>query len=177
VVRTAPYQALMPLAYDQFFISPVYTRTGNNGPKDVTKAGPRDYHCDDGPNPFEKAPDSALHYVRFEASGGASENQRNYGRNHAIGRALKSKANPLTTQLSDTTHGYGSGLGEYPDTKKAGSDAPAGLTDVLFAKPKPAGSPTNPRGLGMSKDEFFGMDTWTAPRLQCGDSTDRNYNP
>ena len=176
-IQTAFYQALMPVAYDQFFVSPVYTRTGNTRPKDVTKPGPSDYHCDEGPNPFAKAPASALHYVRWEASDGASENQANRGRNHAIGRALKSQADPLTTQESSTTHGFGSGLADYADTKRAGSDPPASLTDPLFAAPSAGGSPTRPGGLGMSKDEFFGMDTWTAPRLQCGDSTDRNYNP
>lgn len=182
--QAAFYSALMPIAYDQFFISPVQTQTGNENQKDVTKAGPRDYNCDEGPNPFEatSVPDSSLHYVRWEQSGGRDENYSGkqsdgqvLNRNHSIGRGLKSKSNPLTTNASGSSRGYGSGLAQYPDTKKAGASPPAQLTDKLFKAPSRASLPQEPDGLGMSKDLFFGMSAWTAPRLQCGPSSDRDY--
>jgi hypothetical protein len=181
------FRAIMPAAYEQWVVSPAFTQIGNNQrPADMTTAGPRNYSCG-GPDPFRSygspgdvddpsnVPDESIHWVRFEQSdprnfplhrtpGDASK------RNHATGRGLKAKANPI--RLTDSY------VGEfdpeyYVDTagdtdKAAGSSPPGSLMAKLFRAPTARSDASDPDGLAMDKDEFFGMPTWTMPKLMCG---------
>lgn len=192
-IKTSLYQALMPVAYEQWFISPVFTRDGtlNRSGQDVTKAGPIDYVCNTSPNPFKgssSAPASSVNWLRYESSGQASENTKGGNdsanrRNHSIGSGLKSKANPMQPIRAESDHEYGAGEAQFPGirpdaktTTGGGSSPPADLVDPLFAKPSRADTPYDPSGLSMNKDEFFGLDAWSTPRLQCGPSFDQKYN-
>lgn len=178
------YEAVMPVAYNQFFLSPVFTYTGNDDPKDVTTVGPKSYNCDSGPNPFEHAPDAAVHWVRTSYSGvkddwdntGGARKRLRY-QNHSVGRGLKSKSDPLTTQYGESSAHFGSNFGEFVDTKHGGADPTTGKDgtriDLLFKTLDPNADP--PDNLGMDKDEFFGLETWTSPRLQCGPSVNESW--
>jgi hypothetical protein len=184
--QAALFNAVMPVAYDQWFMAPVYTSTGNRGPKNMSLAGPRDYHCDDGANPFQeypdkkkpsddsyKVPDSSLHYVRFEPSWTSSTGRQNVTkRNHLLGRGLKSKSYPMRLTVNDEARAtnwlYPDTVGNSDDGPNDGRSPPASLTDKLFAKPRASGDPQDPSGLLIEKDEFFGLENWTTPRLMCG---------
>jgi len=184
--QAALFSAVMPVAYDQWFIAPVFTSTGNEGPKNMQLAGPRDYFCDDGANPFQeypdkknpsddsyKVPDSSLHYVRFEPTFTSSSGPRDATkRNHLLGRGLKSKSYPMRLTVNLEEHAtnwlYPDTVGGSDDGPNDGLSPPASLTDKLFAKPRAAGDAQDPSGLLMSKDEFFGLPNWTTPRLMCG---------
>jgi hypothetical protein len=192
-IEKALYEALMPLAYEQWFISPVFTRDGqlNRTGQDVTKPGPLDYVCNSGPSPFkgkEAAPSSSVHWLRYESSGQVSEKTKGGDnpsdrRNHSIGSGLKSKSNPLRPVKNSSDHEYGAKIAQFPIVNSSsgtetggGASPPEELMDPLFEEPSRASTPYDPSGLGMNKDEFFGLDAWTTPRFQCGPSFDQQYS-
>jgi hypothetical protein len=161
------YEALVPLAYDQWVVSPWYTDAGgdenNEGPMNVGgTAGPREYHCD-GPTsgPFDGFPDSSLAWVRFEANSAGGQ------KNHFTGRALVSKAGPLVLRQDEEVIGDGA-QANYPGVVRNGAPPEAALTEKLFDEPTAASNPSEPDGLGLSKVGFLGLSTWNMPRLQCG---------
>jgi hypothetical protein len=160
------YEALVPLAYEQWVVSPWFTDAGgdnnNKGPKNVNGTpGPSEYFCH-GPSggPFESFPGSSLAWIRFEADSAGGQ------KNHFTGRALVSKADPLV--LEQASEEVGSGDANYPGVANNGAAPEAALTEKLFDEPSLASNFSFPDGLGLSKVGFFGLPSWSTPRLQCG---------
>ncbi len=202
--KAAFFNGLMPVAYDNWVVAPTNTSTGNEGfsHSDPATAGPSNYHCDDGPNPFQSYPAKAddvppesLHWVRFEQSSPnsptplqTSQNRDSQGvvpesgaRLHFTGRGLKSKSYPmrLTSNNSDS---LAPGTVDYTDTLPQNENvesgaSPAGSTmEMLFVPPSSDSKPNDPKGLAMNKDEFFGLEAWSTPKLMCGAPLDRNLS-
>jgi hypothetical protein len=161
------YEALVPLAYEQWVVSPWYTDAGgdnnNEGPKNVYGTpGPSEYFChdEDSAGPFGAFPATSLAWIRFEADSAGGE------KNHFTGRALVSKADPLV--LQQASESIGSGEVNYPGVRSNGAAPEAALTEKLFDRPSRASNFSFPDGLGLDKVGFFGMPSWSTPRLQCG---------
>jgi hypothetical protein len=181
--EAAFYNALMPVAYNEWFVSPNYTFTSSNqgnefgngefygGGLAMSQPGPNGYACQPGPQPFAGAPPSSLDWVRYTATHSASDDVGNGFGLSAVGRALKSRADPLTLQTA-TWNNNPTETDLFPATRNAGAaplDAQGNsLTQKLFQAPTAYSSDIDPNGLDMNKDEFFGMSSWTTPRLQCG---------
>jgi hypothetical protein len=161
------YEALVPLAYEQWVVSPYYTDAGgdnnNKGPKNVNGTpGPRDYYCNDeeSEGPFQAFPDSSLAWIRFEPDSAGGE------KNHFTGRAIVGKADPLV--LGQAEEPIGSGQANYPGVLRNGAAPEEKLTKKLFDPPSVATNFSFPDGLGLSKVGFLGLPSWATPRLQCG---------
>jgi hypothetical protein len=198
------FRAILPAVYEQWVIAPTFTHA-NTGPMDTSTAGPRDYFC--GGYPFRSqggqgdiddpanVPDEAIHWVRFEQSDPRWEASLKpatpgdtFTRNHATGRALKSKANPMPLQRLWANYTVALGppriTGQYAYVATrfeakfgpgglaleflSGASPPSGLMAKLFREPTVRSDATDPDGLALRKDEFFGMPTWTMPKLMCG---------
>jgi hypothetical protein len=173
--EAALYQALMPVAYDQWVISPYWTyplgegNPDNEGVDPTKQPGPQNYLCTTGGKgndqeairPFQDFPASAMGWVRWEG-----DNQGNSDRNHFTGRVLVSKADPL--QLYDSGLSVGSDLAGFPGVGQSGAAPGSAITDKIFDAPSKATLPNEPAGLGLSRADFFAMPDWVTPRLQCG---------
>lgn len=159
------YEALVPLAYDQWVISPWWTQVSGVG--DNEGFDPARYSCahdasDEGSpvQPFAGFPASSVGTIRYEA-----DLAQPY-RNHFTARVLVSKADPLL--LQDSGESVGSGLVGYPGVQSSGAPPEKTLTDKLFDSPTLATDFSFPDGLGLSQAGFLGLPTWDMPRLQCG---------
>jgi hypothetical protein len=159
------YEALVPLAYDQWVVSPWWTRLAEAN--DNQGFDPAGYSCaheanngGDPVQPFAGFPALSVGSVRFEA-----DLAQPY-RNHFTARVLVSKANPLV--LQDSGESIGSGLAGYPGVGSSGARPEAALIEKLFNPPTPGSEFSSPNGLGLAQAEFLGLSTWSMPRLQCG---------
>jgi hypothetical protein len=158
------YEALMPIAYEQWVISPWWTE--NEGALDNEGFNPATYSClhennnEGGPQqPFKSFPESGIGLVRFEA-----DLAQPY-RNHFTARVLISKADPLT--LEAVSQSGGANI-NYPGVKDVGAAPEGALTEKLFDPPTKATEFAFPDHLGLSEAGFFGLSSWSMPRLQCG---------
>jgi hypothetical protein len=184
-IERSLYQALLPVAYDQWWISPVFQADGSNqGPANVNDvASLIGYDCKAGPNPFtpenggSSAPGSTVSYVRWEPSLQNSDNATGKGayqrRNHSIGVGLKSKANPLLTEVNDDSHEQPVRIPQSAGTGTGGGDSPPDdLMTPLFAPVSLASQPYDPQGLAMTREDVFGLESFDRGRLQCSASRD-----
>jgi hypothetical protein len=158
------YEALLPIAYEQWVISPWWTKNDGSYNEYFRPTGYICVHENDnggGPmRPFEGFPETGVGEVRFEA-----DRDQPY-RNHFTARVLVSKADPLT--LEEEGESVGSALANYPGVKHVGAAPPKALTEKLFEPPTKATEFQFPDRLGLSKAAFFGLPSWSTPRLQCG---------
>ncbi|HEY2054807.1 MAG TPA: hypothetical protein VGH14_12820 [Solirubrobacterales bacterium] len=158
------YEALVPLAYDQWVVSPWWTK---NEEEQNHAFDPATYTCLHEPGnfehpvqPFDGFPGAGMGQIRWEAEAGQPF------RNHFTTRVLVSKSDPLT--LESVSEKLGLKSAEYPGVKNVGAAPEKVLTEKLFDPPTKASKPSFPDGLDLSKVGFFGLPTWTMPRLQCG---------
>ena len=156
------YEALLPLTYEQWVISPAQTdaqRDSRCGPEGLVLPG-RAYkawgngdHPLGGPktHPFDRSPDGALHYGGvhgFDPPGSITPPAAASQVWFEI-RVLKSKDDPMKVIVD----GY---RGNNPTIWEVGSNPPANLVDPLFQPVDPADVSGNPIKLGMDKTRFFG---------------------
>ena len=152
------YEALMPLAYRQWVISPYVTVSNGTGPD---RPG-TDYQCihyrpayesNQIQKPFQDEPSGAMSWVNYrpwESPGDTTSPAQPFTTNYTV-RALKAWYAPLTLQTVDLGNGQqGLTIDDW------GDNPPAGWIDDLF-KPVNSGEPDpqTPNDLGMSKTEFY----------------------
>jgi hypothetical protein len=159
------YEALMPVAYEQWVISPFWTE--NEGALDNEGFNSATYTCvHEGEHgretvpPFSAFPESDVGLVRSEGDLGKPY------RNGFTARLMVSKADPLT--LEPAGQPVGGSNANYPGVKNVGAAPTKAVTEKLFDQPTKATEFAFPDRLGLSKPGFFGMSSWSMPRLQCG---------
>lgn len=152
------YEGLLPVAYDQWVVSPYFTSSNPNGPvaPGTAYACPQykpPWKSQETKHPFKDEPAGALStaiYRPFDAPGSTTPPATGYTQPFTI-RALKSVNNELEISRK-----------EYAENRWAvtvthdGSSPPEKMIEPLF-KPINAGEidPEFPESLGMSKVEFF----------------------
>jgi hypothetical protein len=159
------YEALMPIAYEQWVISPFWT--ANENALDNEGFEPTTYTClHEGSggrepiHPFGAFPTADVGLVRVEGDQGKPY------RNGFTARLLISKADPL--RLEPQVNVVGSSNVNFPGVESVGAAPPQALIEKLFDPPTQATEFQFPNGLGLSKAAFFSLPAWSMPRLQCG---------
>lgn len=163
-VEQSAYEAIMPLAFNQWIFSPRATNVNPNGPQELPDRG---YNCTyqngegypegfDNPLVNEPADMSGMNSVAWSGAPGGPQV------NYTI-RALKEKDNDIVLESAQHEAGYGNNFIHHKGESPAES-----LTHRLFEIPTPAAKVTEPVGLGMNKEEFFGMESWLLRQIQCG---------
>jgi len=156
------YEALVPLIYEQWVISPNYTgasdsRWGGQAlvlpGRTYRSWGDGDHPYPDPPKtpPFALSPDGALHYggVHGWDQPGATTPPAAKDQVWFEIRALKSKDDPMRIDPSDYYRGGN------PTIRNDGGNPPAALVDPLFQRIDPSEA-SNPIKLGMDKTRFYG---------------------
>jgi hypothetical protein len=159
------YEAVMPLAFDQWILGPRFTSRNEQGPQELPN---REYACkwvngegeDDGqdkPLANEWKYMSAMQSVAWGAV------QHGPERDYLI-RFLKEKDNNIEL-VRGAVHSIDEGdvlmrhKGEAPKEK---------LMKYLFRTPFDTTKLNQPIALGLNKEEFFGSEAWNMRELQCG---------
>jgi hypothetical protein len=159
-------QSLMPLAYNQWVISPRFTSINQQGVPDP----PRGYQCyhatdtnyDGFENPYVSDPAGNLQAIQYRVS--ADDDPANQYTSIHTGRVLRNNQNDTVLQKTYE----GSGYGETVNMRRDGSPPPAGFINPLFQQVTPNDPLTNPTSLGMTPEQLFGSGRWTLRKLQCG---------
>lgn len=163
-VDQSAYEAIMPLAFNQWIFSPRATNVNVSGPQELPDRG---YNCTfqnsegypegfDNPLTNEPASMSGMNSVGW--TGAPAGPQVGY-----TIRALKEKDNDIVLESAQHQAGYGDNFIHHK-----GESPGASLTDQLFELPTPSAPVIKPEGLGMNKEEFFGMESWLLRQIQCG---------
>jgi hypothetical protein len=163
-VEQSAYESIMPLAFNQWIFSPRGTSVNPNGPQELPDRG---YNCtyengegetDEFDNPLtnEPASMSGMNSVAWNAAPVGPQV------NYTI-RALKEKDNDIDLVAAQHSIGYGNNY-----VRHKGESPSESLTNRLFEIPTPGAKVTEPVGLGMNKEEFFGMESWLLREIQCG---------
>jgi hypothetical protein len=158
------YEAIMPLAFNQWIFSPRGTSTNPGGPQEMPDRG---YNCtyqnEEGypegfDNPLSNEPEEmgGMNSVAWNGSPGA--NQVGY-----TIRALKEKDNDIVLESAQHEAEHGNNLIHHK------GDSPSKqLMNPLFELPSPEAEIGKPQGLGMNKEMFFGNEAWLLRTIQCG---------
>jgi hypothetical protein len=163
------YTALMPLAFQQWVISPRYTNDNTHGVtypasnyrcRWVTNEpgnGPDAWKIDGWDNPFKtpKAPSGASMTLTYRANTSAHPAQPQTSA--VVGRGLKSSISRMNLQDWD---------GQL-NVRHRGTD-PSKKINNMWQAVTPNDSPGDPIYLGMSQEEFFGNPEWEMRKMQCG---------
>jgi hypothetical protein len=158
------YESIMPLAFNQWIFSPRATSENGSGAVELPDRG---YNCTyqsgngetgefDNPLTNEPASMSGMNSVAW--SGAPAGPQANY-----TVRALKEKDNDIVLESADHEVGYGNNYIHHKGESPGDS-----LTDRLWELPSPSAPASSPEGLGMNKEDFFGMESWLLRTIQCG---------
>ncbi|ADB49860.1 hypothetical protein [Conexibacter woesei] len=169
--KRAFYTALMPLAYNQWAISPRYTSINQQG----VPSPPRTYQCyhandtnyDGFENPYVSDPAGNLQTVGFRVGGDPDPAVRLTS--PWIGLVLRAQQDDTKLQKTYEGSGYGSTVNMARD----GAPPPAATINPLFQQVTATDLPSDPVSLGMDPERFLGSGRWTVRKLQCGG----NYNP
>lgn len=171
--KTELYGALMPVAFRQWLVSP---RATDIDPGAFAFPANRSYNCrkevSEGSfggkrvilvNPFGKSPYSTMTRVYWNPF--PSNSNTGPAAGPFTVRALIAVDDDLDLDREEDFNG----LGENDTYVKGNGTKPrSSLTDPLFLPVGDGDSATEPRNLGLSKEEFFGQEGWVFKRLQCG---------
>jgi hypothetical protein len=161
---TSFYEAVMPLAFNQWIYSPRVTHYNGDAALELPA---RNYQCrklnSDG---YETTLESPLANEPEDMSGMNSvlwSGANNGPQTPFTIRALKEQDNDTELQSAEYEVEYGDNYLRHP-----GASPSEALMKPLFARPAGFTSHDLPLGLGMNKEEFFGMESWKLRQIQCG---------
>lgn len=152
------YEGLLPVAYDQWVVSPYFTVTAPNGPQPpghtyACRQYTAAWESEETKHPFADEPPGALStaiYRPWNAPGSTSPPAQPYTVPYTL-RALKSTSDELKVHRTE----YGENRYAVTVTHD-GSSPPSFLVNPLFEPVNPGERhPNFPTNLGMSKVEFF----------------------
>jgi hypothetical protein len=182
-VQRAAFETTLPLAFVQWVTSPRHTE--KNGGAALEMPESFTYYCHNthgggSRNPWPTPPWKKKHSKKNEVSptwsmmqlgwsgGGPTagtnltpQNSTNY-----VVRGLKSALNDMHPERTETE---GIGLEGEPGLGHSGEMASPGLMKSIFATPNPHGYAETPEGLGVSKEEIFGLEDWKIRKFGCGE--------
>ncbi|MGH2954745.1 MAG: hypothetical protein ACRDK9_12175 [Solirubrobacterales bacterium] len=177
--KRAAYDALLPMAFTQWVISPSVETINPSGPGNIDNPNP--YRCvdvnhkpgDDGDGwhfPFQRVSRWALHAVPWIGEEHPQIGSSPQPATPFTLRGLKSKADDMAAEkyeFSNRPKSYRVGL------DKVGTTANQKILEPVFTPPSVNEKATNPSGVGARKDEIFGSGAWRAgekpglKKLQC----------
>jgi hypothetical protein len=170
--QTSAYQATLPLAFNQWMISPRHTNRNPSGSADLP--GAKSYACADtlfsdeayaDKPPWQGTPTWAMSSVGWSGGAGRGDFTPQEAADFTV-RGLKSRINDMQPGLFQDES-------MFRDVYEAalwqqGTNAPTDLLQPLFGTYNAFGTPENPGPLGADKEEIFGMEAWKIKLLQCG---------
>jgi hypothetical protein len=182
-VQRSAFETTLPMAFVQWVTSP--RRTEKNGSAALEMPESCTYKCPNtrgggSRNPFPTPPWKKKHPKKGEVSptwsmlqlgwsgGGPTagtnltpQNSTNYDI-----RALKSALEDMTPERTETEGTTDEG---EPGLGHSGDMASPSLMRSIFGTPNPHSFSLKPEGLGVSKEEMFGLEDWTIRKFGCGE--------
>jgi hypothetical protein len=173
-VQRATFETTLPLAFVQWVTSPRWTRQNPGGSAEVPYAV--NYNCSDtnsngngSRDPWPKPKKNyyeatwAMEGIEYASSGpirGTNTNPRVNAQSYDV-RGLKSKLDDMRPDRDEEAH--------EPGLQHSGSMASPSLMEEILTTHDPH-EPLSfkPNGLGMSKEEIFGLEDWETRKFGCG---------
>jgi hypothetical protein len=180
-VQRSAFETTLPMAFVQWVTSPRHT--GKNGDAALEMPETWTYYCPDthgegSRNPYPRPPWKKKHPKKGEVSatwgmlqlgwsGGGPTAGTNLTPQNSTNYDVRALKNALNDMHPDRTETEGTEQEGEPGLAHSGSMSPS-LMKSIFAAPSEEYSLT-PQGLGVSKEEMFGLEDWTIRKFGCGE--------
>jgi hypothetical protein len=174
-VQRAAFETTLPMAFVQWVTSPART-DWDDGSAELPQA--LSYQCPDThneggtrnpwPQPSKKGGNPIWSMYELGWSGGgptAGTNMTPQNSQNYVVRGLKSSTDDMHPERTETENGDAG----YPGLGHTGTMASPFLMEKVFATPNPHVFSMRPEGLGVSKEEMFGLEDWSIRKFGCGE--------
>lgn len=178
-VQRAAFETTLPMAFVQWVTSPRHTKLNGLGSLELPAA--LSYKCLDThpwqpssetsnpwPKPSKKHGNPIWAMEQIGWSGGGPTAGTNMTPQNSQNYTVRGLKSALDDMHPDRANIEGFHTGET-GLEGVGTMASPTLFKNVFAAPNPHGYSLKPDGLGVSKEEIFGLEDWTTRKFGCSD--------